>query len=56
MGHWEHVAVEGIKNVLRVPFPTLFEKKQKVGAGLEEEDTELADAQEAASNGEASMF
>ncbi|KAL5378674.1 hypothetical protein DPSP01_008900 [Paraphaeosphaeria sporulosa] len=46
MGHYEHVVVEGIKSLIRIPFPTLFQGSRDLEGPIAEEIREAAEREE----------
>ncbi|KAJ4294463.1 DUF1279 super [Kalmusia sp. IMI 367209] len=47
VGHYEHVVVEGIKSVIRIPFPNMFKGSEDIEGPIAEEIREAAAREEA---------
>lgn len=47
VGHYEHVVVEAIKSLIRVPFPNLFNGSNDLEGPVAEEIREAAEREEA---------
>jgi hypothetical protein len=47
VGYYEHVVVEGIKTLIRIPFPSLFQGKRDLEGPIAEEIREAAEREEA---------
>ncbi|KAF2441729.1 hypothetical protein P171DRAFT_434365 [Karstenula rhodostoma CBS 690.94] len=47
VGHYEHVIVEGIKSLIRIPFPSLFQGSRDLEGPIAEEIREAAEREEA---------
>ncbi|KAL5396202.1 hypothetical protein PMIN02_003354 [Paraphaeosphaeria minitans] len=47
VGHYEHVVVEGIKSLIRIPFPNLFQGSRDLEGPVAEEIQEAAEREEA---------
>ncbi|KAJ4357773.1 DUF1279 super [Didymosphaeria variabile] len=47
VGHYEHVVVEGVKSLVRIPFPNLFQGSRDLEGPIAEEIREAAEREEA---------